>query len=137
MRLDRARTVLWSAIEDYAPLWEVAWELHPDAPRIGEAERDSTRKLIKELLQRGLISLYWLVEPDGEPVQVPGREEAEGLLHDDGSWEMAPWGDRSVRISATEAGEKAYAELVKTKEARPSDKGADPEESASNGTSTR
>lgn len=131
MRTDPARTVLWSAIEDYAPLWEVAWELHPDAPQITKSERDSARRVIRELLQRGLVSFYWLVEPDGDPVPIVAGE-AEGILDDDRSWEVPMWGDRSVRIGATKEGEKAYEELSRAMEARPGKESPEPGEGASN-----
>jgi hypothetical protein len=104
---DAARRALWRAIED-SGLWEVVWDLNgarADVP--ANANRATALEAVRWLLERDWIERYRIREPDGEPADVP-TEEARRLLDSPDAWEPAAAGEISVRIRATEEGEKAY-----------------------------
>ncbi len=106
-----ADVVLWSAIEDFAGLWEVEWELRSN----GVAEdrlRDRARSIVLSLLQSGLVEAFECVEPYGD-LRKLDRESAEATIARDESW-LEPEADAvSVRIGATPDGEDAYYELTR------------------------
>ena len=107
-----ARRVLWACIEDYAGLWELRWELNglyggPGA----DGHLAQARDLARRFLAQGWVEAYWCEEPYGElsPVAAEDLGSRAQLLDDDARWEAPEPGTRGVRLSATEAGEQAYA----------------------------
>jgi hypothetical protein len=104
--------VLWLAIEDYSGLWEVVWELNTRLPRRTNSNVETARQVVRELLRRGWIDLYWSQEPYGDPIRIPA-EEAEEVLNNDRNWQAPSAGMRSVRIGASETEEEVYDDLAK------------------------
>jgi len=102
------RVILWLAVEEYAELWEVVWQLRSLRPRDSEADLGQVATtVVAGLLQRGWVNLYRCEEPYGELFEIP-RDEAEGLLADEASW-CEPAAEKvSIRIGATASGEEVY-----------------------------
>jgi len=109
--MDDTKALLWAAIEDYVGLWEAVWELralHPDA--IPNELTDRAKTILRDFLRDGLIHLYRVVEPDGEP-EIIEDVEASGLLASPDSWEEPGPDWVTIRFSATAGGVQAYAGL--------------------------
>lgn len=105
-----ARRVLWLAIEDYSGLWEVIWELNSLAPsRDSGQSRVLAKRLVHDLLVKGLIQIYRCQEPDGELLAVP-TADGKKILERTDAWKPPEFDGCSWRIGATEKGEQAYRE---------------------------
>ena len=108
---DLVQRILWLAIEDYAGLWEVVWELNTARPpRPGDSNEALAGKIVAQLLRSGLVTLYREAVPGGtmEPI---GLDEAPALIEGSSAWQPPSWGASALRLSATEAGEQAYSHL--------------------------
>lgn len=100
--------VLWLAVEDYAGLWEVTWELRALHSHLPEKELlEKSRLTIVTFLTLDWVQLYRCQEPYGDLTVVPARE-AETVTRLDASWEMPQPEGISIRIGATPTGEEAY-----------------------------
>jgi hypothetical protein len=103
-----ARRVLWLAIEDYSGLWEVIWELNAQIPnRESDRTRVLAKRLVYDLLAKGLIQIYQCQEPDGDPVAV-SADAGKKALEQTEAWEPPRFDGSSWRIGATDEGERAY-----------------------------
>jgi len=102
------RAILWAAIEDYAGLWELPWELvttAPDAPLAGRLPL--AREILKVLLARDCVALYRGTDFDGEQTAIPAGETGRILAMDENWLEPRPKAVQ-VRVAATAAGRRAY-----------------------------
>lgn len=106
---DEVRDIaLWQAIEDYAGLWELFWELNTVDPEGDEAAHfTSATQAVRSLVEDGLIELFYCQEPYGEMTRVPSGER-QRVIEEQGYWQEPAKDARSVRMSATEAGEAFY-----------------------------
>ncbi|HEX5495988.1 MAG TPA: hypothetical protein VFX70_15575 [Mycobacteriales bacterium] len=105
-----ARAILWLAIEDFAGLWEVVWQLRSITPEAQEPElRESARRIVSDLLRRGWVNLYECQEPYGEMRKVPSADAA-GLLARETYWSEPAADAVSIRVGATTSGEAAFAQ---------------------------
>ncbi len=121
MELKAACSVaLWLAIEDYAGLWEVIWEINTIAPELQENEKKNLAiTAVKELLDRGWVELLSSDESTGSMTQIDQASVAR-IIEQEDSWREPAASGRSTRMSATPAGEAAYSEYF---EARPDQPG--------------
>ena len=107
------KTLLWSSIEDYCGLWELVWEfntLHPNNSfhkNWGIAYRGVLYSLSKEF-----IELFYCQEPYGNMTRINGINSYVDFLQDPKIWEPPLSRARSVRISATKAGEQYYHDTL-------------------------
>jgi len=102
--------ILWLAIEDYSGLWEVVWEINSRYGELSETERMVlARQVVRDLASRGWVALYRCQEPYGDMVPL-SLEEYERVLLNPANWVQPTADSVSIRISATEAGERAYFE---------------------------
>ena len=106
------KVILWATIEDYLALWEVPWELKNIHGNSNESKlKILALKIIKFFLQNELIELYCCVEPFGEISKIDGDINFYyNLLNQDKYWNIPDNGDKTIRIGATEKGEKLYRE---------------------------
>ena len=116
MRYDtNIEKLLWASMEDYCGLWELVWEintLHPNnSPR---ESQHITLHCILDLLSRDLVQLYHCQEPYGRMTMIR-RDNYFRYLQDHKVWEPPPPKAHSVRVSATEAGEKYYHAMMNIK----------------------
>lgn len=105
-----ARAILWLAIEDFAGLWEVVWQLRsirPETPEPGL--RESAVEIVTDFLRRGWIDLYKCQEPYGELRKIPSGDAAS-LLAQEASWNEPSADSISIRVGATPSGEAAFAQ---------------------------
>ncbi|SRR6266496_4124854 len=102
------KVVLLQAIEGEAGLWELVWELNTIDPA-GEAAQHQERAaaVLGEQVARGWVDLFYSNEPDGALIPIP-RSETAKVLGDPQAWEEPRPGGRSIRVSATPAGDAAY-----------------------------
>lgn len=103
--------VLWASIEDYAALYEAAWELNTLHPELGL--NSSTRRakwVIDSLVTHGFVDLYWCREPYGDVWLIADSQVSVSLALGR-NWTPVPYGDIGIRISATEKGEALYHQL--------------------------
>jgi hypothetical protein len=106
------RKILWAAIEDYAGLWELIWELATSCPEIPEPDRRSVaERVVRELLSHNCIELYERSEIGGEE-RLVSRARWNELLSSDASWHEPSTESTEVLIGATPAGEEVYAAEV-------------------------
>lgn len=98
--------MLWAAIEDYAGLWELVWELNSIELPEGQEPASPARRVVRDSLERGWIALYRCQEPYGEMTPV-AADSAVQLLDDDRNWAEPEKDTISVRVHATEAGAQA------------------------------
>lgn len=104
------KCILWLAIEDYSGLWEVVWEINSRYGELSETERlVLARQVVRDLASRGWVALYRCQEPYGDMVPLSPEEYDEVLLNP-ANWEPPTADSVSIRIGATEAGERAYFE---------------------------
>jgi hypothetical protein len=105
------RVILWAAIEDYAGLWELVWELNTAFPDADESEKLATcQQVTRELISDGHVELFRCEEPDGNLTKLP-TDEALTLLSALSSWKTPDDDATSLRVSATTSGEKLYHSL--------------------------
>lgn len=103
------RKILWAAIEDYAGLWELIWELATSCPEVSELERRSVaQRVVRDLLEHNWIDLYERIEIGGKEQLVP-RARWDELLSDEANWHEPSTESTEVLIGATPAGEEFYA----------------------------
>jgi hypothetical protein len=98
--------VLSAAVEDYAGLWEILWQLNNEFPRARPSEnrRVATRAIVS-LVDRGLVALYLGTDFPSGARQIPSDEVGQ-VLNADANWsEPSPHAEQ-VRLAATDAGEK-------------------------------
>ena len=103
------RKILWAAIEDYAGLWELVWELNTSFPQIPEIDRRSgAEAIVRSLLARGYVRLFERNRV-GENEKLVPNERWEDLLRDEARWREPVGGATEILIAATDAGEEYYA----------------------------
>lgn len=103
------RKVLWAAIEDYAGLWEIVWELTSSCPEVSESDRQSVaQRAVRDLLVRNCIELYERSEIGGKE-QLVSRARWDELLSNEANWHEPSARSTEVLIGATSAGERLYA----------------------------
>jgi len=102
---------LWLSIEDYAGLWELVWEINSASPdSVGTVNENRAKAIALELVGRGWVTLYRAHGANGAVRPLPDSV-AESLLNDPDSWLPPEDLDaETLRLGATDAGEKAYAE---------------------------
>lgn len=106
------RKILWAAIEDYAGLWELVWELASSCPEIPEPERKAVaERIVTELLEHGCIELYERHELGGREGLVP-KGRWEELLSNELNWHEPAVGSTQVLVGATPFGEEVCAAEV-------------------------
>jgi hypothetical protein len=102
--------ILLLANEDYSGLWEVygeAMEIFGDIPK--KELLNYARQVVLELFIKGWILLYWCREPlNNDRVFPVNSQEAEKVLQEDKYWDEPRKDSLSIRILATEEGEKAF-----------------------------
>lgn len=102
------KKILWAAIENYAGLWELCWELASEFPENSISEnRNAVQKILLELLTRKFIALYrhqW----GSESYIIINESEVLNSLFADANWEPPEIGQACIVVSATELGETAY-----------------------------
>jgi hypothetical protein len=102
------RVILWAAIEDYAGLWELVWELNTAFPDADESEKLSTcQRITGELISSGYVELFRCEEPDGDTTKLPTSEALALILKRD-SWKTPDGDTTSLRVSATVSGEELH-----------------------------
>jgi len=99
--------ILWAAIEDYAGLWEVLWEFGKEIPSIPFFEIQTT---VLSLFNQGYIEVFKCKEPYGELTKID--DGCIDIFSDKTNWNPPDQYAVSIRISATERGEKYYYSLV-------------------------
>ena len=100
--------ILWLAIEDYSCLWEVVWEINTRYPELLPTQRKTAAAYaVRTLLSRRWIKLYQCQEPYGTLTPLRS-EEYEEALSETANWAEPGEGTVSIRIGATEEGERAY-----------------------------
>lgn len=106
------RKILWAAIEDYAGLWELLWELATSCPEIAEPDRKPVaERVVRELLEHGCIELYERSGIGGRERRVPKARWNE-LLSNVANWREPSAESTEVLVGATEEGEEVYAAEV-------------------------
>ncbi|HEV7935273.1 MAG TPA: hypothetical protein VGP70_23545 [Actinomadura sp.] len=106
------KAVLWAAIEDYSGLWEIVWELNTLDPEGAEKQHiQMSKAIVRDFLNRDWVQLFWCQEPYGGVTLIAEKEIGQ-VLADAASW-MPPDPEAvSVRVSATDAGERMYDQLA-------------------------
>ena len=99
--------ILWAAIEDYAGLYEVIWEFGNEIPPI---PFDKIQTTVLSLLHQGYIELFKCEEPYGEVTKI--NDGCIDILSDKKNWDPPELYAISIKVSATESGEKYYKSLV-------------------------
>jgi hypothetical protein len=103
------RKILWAAIEDFAGLWELVWELATICPKVAEPDRRSVaERTVRDLLERSCIELYVRSEIGGNEQLVP-RARWDQLLSNEANWLEPSTSSIEVLVGATGVGEKVYA----------------------------
>jgi len=106
------RKILWAAIEDYAGLWELIWELATSCPEISEPQRRSVaERVVRDLLEHNCIELYER-RGIGEKERLVPRARWDELLSNEANWREPSTKSTEVLIGATPAGEEVYAAEV-------------------------
>ncbi|MFW9928262.1 MAG: hypothetical protein ACFFD1_02615 [Candidatus Thorarchaeota archaeon] len=103
------KLVLWAAIEDYCGLWEIPWELKNLQNSFNESQlKILSLEIIKFLISGGFIELFYCKEPYGDITKISDTNLYCNLLNQSKYWDIPNSGDKSIRINATQKGEKLY-----------------------------
>jgi len=105
---EAAKIALWQAIEGYSGLWEIVWEFNTVDPSGSYDEHCAVASsVIRQQIKNGWVELFYSIEPGGDLTPVP-TEAVSAVLSETRYWHAPQAGDKSVRVSATPAGEAAY-----------------------------
>ena len=100
------KRVLWAAIEDYVGLWEIPWEFGKDEEKPSISE---LAKTLSQFLNQGYIELFRCKEPYGNLEKIEVNPKA--VLAEMTNWVEPLEGAVSIRVSATEKGQKYYKSI--------------------------
>ena len=108
--------VLWATIEDYCGLWELVWEINTlGSNNSSRGSQQIALQCVLYLLSRDLLKLFYCQEPYGEMIEIVREDSYADLLKDPKIWEPPLPEARSIRVSATESGEKYYTDMMASK----------------------
>jgi hypothetical protein len=99
--------VLWAAIEDYVPLFEIPWELNSVYDSIDSI--GMSRKILTRFIYRDFIEIFKGEYNDLKKIN--DIETSIDLLNEEEYWEASDEYEKIIRISATEKGVKFYKEI--------------------------
>jgi hypothetical protein len=110
------KALLWASIEDYCGLWELVWELNTLHPNNSSQENQRIAlRYVLYFLSKDLVKLFYCQEPYGRLTEVVGIDSYVDFLQESNIWAPPLPGTRSVRVSATGAGEKYYKNIMAPK----------------------
>lgn len=103
--------ILFAANEDYSGLWEIFEETKDLHKEFSKEDLIKLAKLtLLELIERGWIRLYWCREPlTNDRVSPIELSEVQRVLSENKYWKQPKKDSLSVRVLATEEGEKVFA----------------------------
>lgn len=102
------KKVLWSTIEDFVGLWEIAWELnsllsHNDALK----NQKMAKKIVDLFLKRDLVRLYFN-KWGSEKLEKISLEDTLNILDQKKYWDAPNLNDLCIKVGSTHKGELVY-----------------------------
>jgi len=100
------RKIVWAAIEDYAGLWELIWEISSLNPKIPQLENIKVvKEIIKKYIDNDIIDIYENIWGEKEYFLVQNNLQ---LLNQSSFWEPPLLGEKCLTISCTGKGIEYY-----------------------------
>lgn len=107
---EEVNKILWSTVEDFVGLWQVAWELNTIYPdNSHDLNRNIAMKIVKYFIDNELVELYYENWGKDNLTKIP-INEAKSIINQDDFWSAPEMNEICVKAGSTSKGEKYYNE---------------------------